>query len=164
MKHLDFCTHIQFPEDHDVLKRKLFDVNIRLFHSSTQYKRIVLEVCDYIVWLARTEKEGYKKPHGWSGANAGIPWNIIAYTHNDEVFVMINPRITNAFGDFKSVKTNCGSLTLEEPRKVHRSEFIDVNYEDTNGLTQIKRFGPTPGYTVQHEIQHNLGILITDLT
>lgn len=163
MKHLDVCTHISNEADKDILTRKLFDVNIRLFHSSPPYKRLVLDACAYIEWAAITEKEGYKKPHGWSGANAGIPWNIIAYVEDGKSYVMINPRITNGFGEYKTVKTNCGSLTLEKPREVHRQEFIDVNYEDTRGLTQIKRFGPKPGYTVQHEIQHNLGILITDL-
>lgn len=31
MTHLDACTHIDFPSDRDILGRRLFDVNMRLF-------------------------------------------------------------------------------------------------------------------------------------
>lgn len=162
-KHLDYCTHIQFPEDRDLLTRKLFDVNMRLFHSSPAYKRLVLDAVAYIEWCTLTEKEGYKKPHGYSGANAGIPWNIISFMDGLGSRIMINPIITGGRGSYKPVESNCGSLTLDKPRQIHRQEFITVEWFNTQGVEHVKEFGPTPGYTIQHEIQHNLGILITDL-
>jgi len=164
VKHLDYCTHMKFPEDREMLTTKLPNVNMRLFQSSPVYERLVLDAVAYIEWCAATEKEGYKKPHGYSGANAGIPWNIIAYMDGTTSRIMINPEIRGGRGDYKPVKTNCGSLTLEESRKVHRSEFVTVHWFDTRGVEHTKEFGPTPGYTIQHEIQHNLGILITSLT
>lgn len=163
VKHLDYCTHMQFPEDQDILTRKLFDVNMRLFHSSKAYRLIVLESCQYLRWCTDTEKEGYKKPHGYSGANAGIPWNIIAVKVGEYPDVMINPKIINGRGAIKKVNTNCGSLTLDAPITIYREEFVTVEWYNTDGVFQRAEFGPTPGFTIQHEIQHNLGTLITSL-
>lgn len=163
VNHLDYCTHIQFKDDRDILTRELFDVNMRLFHSSEPYRILVLRACGYIQHCADTEKEGYKKPHGWSGANAGIPWNIIAIKSGEYPSVMINPKIVGGRGEYKKVKSNCGSLTLDKPREIHRQEFVTVEWFDETGCPRRAEFGPTPGYTIQHEIQHNLGILITTL-
>lgn len=153
-KHLDVCTHIDFNFDHDILKRRLFDVNMRLFQSSPDYKSIVLCCAEYIRELARTTREGYKTPHGFSGANAGIPFNIIA----DQERVYLNPVITYRQGVRRST-SNCGSLTLKEPIEIWRYEEISVDYFDLEGAPHtIEGYLPT----LQHEIDHNNGILITD--
>lgn len=164
VKHSDYCTHISNPEDVDVLTRPLFDVNMRLFATSAEYKAIVLQVCDYIKWCCETEKEGYKKPHGWSGANAGIPFNIIAVMRNGEAVVMINPKILNNMGRVIPVMSNCGSLTLPESIRVDRHKYINLAYYDTSGQfcyeAAVDR--AEMGFTIQHEVDHNLGTLITD--
>ena len=77
IKHLDWCTHVQFESDKDILTRKNFDVNMRLFHANAEYRKIIQNISNYIGNCAVTTKEGYKTPHGWSGANAGFPFNII---------------------------------------------------------------------------------------
>jgi hypothetical protein len=151
--HLDYCTHMNNPVDRDILTRPLFDVNMRLFQTSATYNEIVQQCCAYLVWCSTTEKEGYKKPHGFSGANAGIPFNIIAV--GDEA--MINPKIVSMKGR-KIGLSNCGSLTLEQPIKIWRWEEVTIEYFDTKGSAKTKK-----GYypTEQHEIDHNNGILIT---
>lgn len=153
-RHEDYCTHVNHPEDMDILTRKVFDVNMRLYKTSNEYRAIVLKCAYYIRWNAQTEKEGYKKPHGFSGANAGIPFNIIATT--DEV--MINPKIISSTGTREGL-SNCGSLTLSKPIKIRRHSNITVEYFNLAGVLQT-----ITGYlpTVQHEIEHNLGVLITD--
>ena len=172
LKHSDVCTHISNKEDQDILTRRLFDVNMRLFHSSPEYRKIVLGVCEYIVLQTKTKREGYKKPHGFSGANAGIPFNIIGYwknwTTNPEeggsVNIMINPKILKFYGKKIISKSNCGSIILKEPVDVVRDEFIDVEFYNTSGkkvlLEGVSR--EQCGLTIQHEIEHNNGILILD--
>lgn len=165
MKHEDYCTHVKYPEEKEFLTSKLFDVNMRLFESAPEYRAIVRQACDYLRWWCQNPKEGYKAPHGVSGANAGIPWNIIAYNRaNVAPMVMINPKILKEYGKDIESESNCGSLTLKEPIKIVRKEFIDIEFYDTSGFkhtwTIVDR--KNGGLTIQHEVDHNLGILITD--
>lgn len=163
VNHLDVCTHIKFPADRDILNRKNFDVNMRLFHSSPGYRSLVQEACHYIEECVSHDHDGYSTPKGWSGANAGIPWRIIAVMVGETPLVMINPIIEILEGGQEVVKSNCGSLTLSEPVEVKRHKSIKVSYYDTQGLPQwIKMQRIDGGYTAQHEVDHTLGILITD--
>ena len=96
--HEDYITHINNPEDTVYLRTKHFPVNMRLFHSSPEYKAIILQQCEYIRSLCLDTKEGYKKPHGMSSANAGLAFNIIGITvnrntPNEYCKIMINPDI-----------------------------------------------------------------------
>lgn len=156
LKHLDVCTHIKFDFDIDILKRKNFDVNLRLIQSSPAYRNIIHSCCDYILTLATSTREGYRKPRGFSGANAGIPFNIIATAKG---LVMINPHIIYASAAMREQASNCGSLTLETDIIVARHACVRIEYWDREGNHQeIVGYLPTE----QHEIDHNLGILITD--
>ena len=154
-KHEDYCTLLRNGGDEqDILTRKLFDVNMRLFRDNPRYQDLVLRAAEYVRWCAVTEKEGYKKPHGYSGANAGIPWNIIALADGT---VLINPYILLGEGRRQGL-SNCGSLLLEKPILVERFAHVVVCYFDRSGVEQQME-GYLP--TVQHEIDHNNGILIT---
>ena len=161
MKHSDYCTHIKNEEDRDILTRPNFDVNMRLFYSNPQYRHIVSSCCDLIRLCTLTEKEGYKAPHGWSGANAGIPFNIIGVKYEDACRILINPNIYSTDGKRIKVKTNCGSVILKEPTEMVRWEYIWVRYFNEFGESfDWGKIGPNPGFTIQHEIQHTQGILI----
>ena len=155
MKHEDFCTVYKYLADRDILTRKLFDVNLRLYKSSKQYRGIVRDCAAYILWCAQTEKEGYKKPHGYSGANAGIPFNIIATPEE----VMLNPKIIVASEEMVESLSNCGSLCLDNPIPIHRHTRITFTYYDLD----LVLHQTTGRYlTIQHEIDHNNGVLIWD--
>ncbi len=158
MKHVDRCTLLRNGGDEkDILTRRLFDVNMRLFHANSEYRSLVQCVCDWIRECAMTEAVGYKPPHGYSGANAGIPWNIIALADGT---VMINPKIVdNGGGTIRYSESNCGSLMLDKPIEIWRWANITVDYFDREG-SSCRVTGYLP--TVQHEIDHNNGILITD--
>lgn len=164
MHHSDYCTHIKNPEDKDILTRRLFDVNMRLFETSKEYRNIINSICQYLIWWAKTPKDGYKMPHGVSGANAGISFNIIAVNRGEFPNIMINPKILKSYGKKIESESNCGSLTLEAPIKILRDEFVDIEYFTIAGNKKIERkIGrEQAGFTIQHEIEHNLGILITD--
>lgn len=168
MKHSDYITHIKNEEDKVYLRSKLLPVNIRLFNTSPEYKAIILQQCEYLKMLVLTKMLGYKKPHGMSSANAGLVFNIIAICRNrneeDEFAdIMINPKILNLGGDLVDTTTNCGSLTLKHPIAIKRREYVEVEYFNEQGDFIHEVFTREQGsFTIQHEIDHNLGILIID--
>ncbi len=168
MKHENYITHIKNKEDQVYLKSKHFPVNMRLFKTSPEYKEIILQQCNYIRSLCLDTKEGYKKPHGMSSANAGLSFNIIGITKNrgkkDEYCeIMINPVIKEVSSYTITTSSNCGSLTLKEPISVLRFAQIHVEWYTENGSPNAQSFTREDGgLTIQHEIDHNNGILITD--
>lgn len=154
--HLDVCTHIMNAEDNDILTRKGFDVNLRLMKTSPVYRNIIVQIVDYIRECAMTKRAGYSRPMGFSGANAGIPFNIIAM--RDGTY-MINPHIIDWSHERRVTRSDCGSLTLERPIDVWRYKNVTIEYWDLDGKRgEVTGFYPTE----QHEIDHNNGILITD--
>ena len=155
-EHEKNCTHMKYPEDTDILTRRLFAVNMRLFNINSEYKKLVLDCCEYIKLRATTTKEGYTRPYGFSGANAGIPFNIIA---TRDGLVLINPEIIDHTAETKISRSNCGSLTLDNPINIYRYKYIKVQYYNISGKEEILE-GYLP--TIQHEIDHNNGILISD--
>lgn len=166
--HTDYVTDIGNAEDRKYLRVPLFDVNMRLFHANAKYKGLVLSACEYISFLCLTKAEGYKLAHGFSGANAGIPWNIIAIARNRGekdawAEIMINPKIIDQSKEIIQSESNCGSIRLPKPIIVNRYEWIEVTWYDLNGKFKTERFDREHGgLTIQHEVDHNLGILITD--
>ncbi len=115
--------------------------------------------------LVVTQKyDNYPKLAGLSGANIGIPFNIITLFKDDVVIHMINPSITKMSKQTRVVNSNCGSLNLKEKISVTRREWVDVSYHDIDGRHHQTRFTIAEGgATVQHEIDHNKGILITNI-
>lgn len=167
-KHEDYVTHINNEEDLVYLKTKHFPVNMRLFKTSPEYKNIILQQCNYIRERCLDTIEGYKKPHGMSSANLGLAHNIIGITKNrnkDNEYcqIMINPVILDVDNNFIESLSNCGSLTLEKPIKLKRYYNILVNWFDEEGEEHTADFTrEIGGFTIQHEVDHNNGILITD--
>jgi peptide deformylase len=168
MKVEDYLTHIDNSEDVQYLKGKAFPVNMRLFRTSPEYKAIVLQCCEYIKKLALTKMDGYKKPHGMSGANLAIPFNIIAFVANrgteyETAEIMINPTVESYSEKKVKTRSNCGSIRLTEPIEITRFQSVRVSWYDENGVLRIATLDREHGgFTIQHEIDHNLGILITD--
>lgn len=168
-KHSDYITHIDNEEDKPFLKSKLLNVNMRLFKTSLEYKTIILQQCEYLKMLVLTKMDGYKKPHGMSAANAGLTFNIITICINrgkkeEYAQVMINPRIVHKSKETILTSSNCGSIVLKEPIKVRRSTNIEVHYFNELGIELKEEFYRQNGaFTIQHEVDHNNGVLITDI-
>ena len=60
-------------------------------------------------------------------------------------------------------ESNCGSVRLDKSIQVWRYEWVKVNYFNIFGIEEAEIFNREDGgFTIQHEINHNLGILITD--
>lgn len=154
---------IQEGERHDdMLHRKLFDVNIRLFNVNKEYRKLILNIVSYMKKVAKREFEDYTGAKGVSGANVGIPFNIIGVKNNNKWDFFLNPRYVKRSWKKEITKSNCGSLLLKNVIKIKRYKWIKVEYYNLKGKKEIDYFNGHYGHTMQHEIEHNQGVLITD--
>jgi peptide deformylase len=167
-KAADTFTHIENIDDVIFLRKKAFPVNMRLFRSNKTYNKLI-HSCAYMVSTACLEEySDYKKPHGMSGANLAIPFNIIGVVKNrgskdEHIEIMLNPEIVGHSIATTKVKSNCGSIRLEKMIEVERYNEIHVRWYNLNGDPKFKSFNKLGGgFTIQHEIDHNNGVLITD--
>jgi peptide deformylase len=115
-----------------------------------------------------SEFENYNL-RGLSGANIGIPFNIIvllvpSWGYPDNILEMINPQIIRYKGEVEKHLSNCGSICLPAPIKIKRYYEIDVTYFSREGtLVERNLIAPKDGsLIIQHEVDHGLGKLITD--
>lgn len=155
---------VQNKEDDDsMLHNKLFNVNMRLFNNNKQYQHLILDIVSYMEKVAKKKFKDYTPAKGISGANVGIPFNIIGVKNeNDKWDFFINPKYLKKSSVGRVVKSNCGSLRLKEPIEVRRHKWIELEYYNLKGKRRVKRFDGNYGYTVQHEVNHNKGVLIVD--
>jgi len=159
----EVLTSISNEEDVPYLRSKLLDVNIRLYENDLDYRQLVEEAIELIAWRLTSEYEDYSNPLGMSGANCGIPWNIIAFINEKNgAQIMINPVIVSHTG-LKTVTSNCGSLRLNEKISINRYEAVTVKYYcELRKRYVLKTYAGKIASTIQHEIDHNNGILIID--
>lgn len=159
---------VQNGEEHDdSLHMKAAAVNMRLFESNATYRSIIMRTIHLMKQGARIEFEDYPKAQGVSGANVGVPFNIVIIVTKEGNEVFINPEVMAKSTDLVEVKSNCGSLNLPEPIAVVRQKFIEVKWFDVDGKKHREVFeigdkNKISSATLQHEIDHNLGILITE--
>jgi len=150
-------------EDDSILHNKLLDVNMKLFNNNKKYRRLVLKIIDYMKKVAKMKFENYSSAKGISGANVGVPFNIIGVKNkNNKWDFFINPICLKKAPTKKTVKSNCGSLCLEKPIEIERHTWIRIEYYNLKGDKKSDYFSGQYGNTIQHEIDHNNGILIID--
>jgi peptide deformylase len=165
MSEIKSCL-VQDGEHHDYILHNIsHPVNIRLLKNNPSYLSLITSVISHMLDILETDFDNYAELQGLSGANVGIPFNIVILTTDNEPLVMINPEIIKKSKDTKTVTSNCGSINLAEPIKVKRwkkvrVKYVPFNVSKTNLFNVIKKSFNTG--TVQHEIDHNLGILIID--
>jgi len=161
MKIKEQLLHIDEQQSH-MLEVPLFDVNMRLYMSNKRYKKIVTDAISHMCKVLNTKFSDYPELKGISGANVGIPFNLVVVKKDDGThLVMINPKITKYGRHTKIVKSNCGSINLKEPIKVRRWKFIKAVYHDLGGAVVEDTFTDKDyAFTVQHEVDHNRGITI----
>lgn len=148
--------------DNQSLRNKLLNVNIRLFQANKKYSGIVILIIDYMKKLLATSFSDYSNLRGISGANIGIPINIIGFVSTKgHVVIMINPFIKEHSDKKRTVSSNCGSLVLPKSIKVERSYSVTVDYHNEDGRPCFRTFEGTDAFVIQHEVDHNNGILIT---
>lgn len=154
-------------ESNEMLKVALFDVNMRLYNDNIVYKRLISDIIDHMIDALHRKYTDYPELKGISGANVGIPFNIVVIktkkaTKTTNV-VLINPRYRRGENsDIIKVASNCGSLSLEKDIPTERYDAIMLSYFNVDGKYIQKRVDTKEVCTLQHEIDHNNGILITD--
>lgn len=164
----DCITYIGCVGDVCYLRTPLLPVNMRLMSTSLGYRALVQACCAYLRQIALCELEGYGRPFGMSGANLALPFNIIGVVYGrgtPTAFceIMLNPRILEYQGSLEYASSNCGSIRLKENLEVLRYSKVKLRYFDESGTQHERWFDKAQGaYTIQHEVDHNLGVLITD--
>jgi len=155
---------VQDKEDgDDILHNELFNVNMRLFNTNKKHNKLILNIVNYMEKIAKKKFKDYTSAKGISGANVGVPFNIIGVKNKKNKWdFFINPTYLKKSPIKKTVKSNCGSLCLEKPIETDRCVWIKIEYYDLKGQKKIEYFSGPYGNTIQHEIDHNKGILITD--
>lgn len=151
----------------EMLKVPLFDVNMRIYNNNDVYKRLIKNIIDHMIDTLHRKYANYPELRGISGANIGVPFNIVVVkiTRGKETTdgVFINPKYRRAEkSDVITVTSNCGSLRLEKDIPTKRYNAIDLYYFDIDGKYIQKYVDEREMCTIQHEIDHNNGILITD--
>lgn len=156
--------HMDGEGEKSYLHRQLFNVNMRLYAINTAYYMFINNIISYMKVLFRLSYTDYEALKGVSGANIGIPFNIVVVAdEDDEAFItMINPEIISYGDKKKSRKSNCGSLRLDKPIMVERYDKIEVKYYDELGSGVATTFTGKLASTIAHEIDHNNGITIED--
>jgi peptide deformylase len=163
----DVMTYIKNVEDIPYLRTPLLPVNMRLWHSSTSYRAIIQHCCDYMKQIVLSDLDGYSEPYGISGANVAIPFNIIGIVHARSrkgkwAEILINPSYEpESQSEDWLTQSNCGSIRLPKPIIVRRHSRIKVSWWDEQGKFHQLQNLVNAG-TIQHEVDHNRGILITD--
>jgi len=150
-------------------------VNMRLFKSNKLYKSIIMRTIHLMSRGANIDFDDYPKAQGVSGANIGVPFNIVIVVIRDEdgtvvrndLEVFLNPRVVKKSKKMVKCNTNCGSVNLVKKIEVLRHKWVEVEWYDIMGKQHLEIFeigdeNPVSSATLQHEIDHNMGILITD--
>ena len=150
--------------ENSTLKNRVFDVNMRLFRTTLFYRQIIMDCIQYMDSHLNMAFEDYHNHRGISGAELGLPFNIIGYKQGNDKKFCINPKIINVSKETIETETKCGALKLEKSVKVYRHTFIDLEYFDTKGQKIIEKniSRNEGGFTIQHEVDHNMGIGILD--
>lgn len=148
-----------------ILRKKLFNIPVVLIKSSENFRKLVRTLIAHMIYVMNLKYDDYAEVKGISGANIGVPYNIIIVKDKKDKknIVMINPEIGNIGDEMVEVSSNCGSVVLKEPIKLRRyKRIIATWYSILDGEYIVHEFEGPLAYTIQHEVEHNLGCLITD--
>jgi len=155
---------VQIDEtQNETLRIPLFDVNIRLFKENESYRDVIRHVMHHMEEALCESYTNYPDLKGISGANVGIPFNIVATYYHNRVEFYINPsyKKSNTEESPRRIRSNCGSLRLTNEVWIDRHATIELSYYDKEGELQEATFSGAEARTIQHEVDHNDGILIT---
>lgn len=170
-------------KDDKVLHSKSCNVNMRLLKHSSYYREVINAILGTMKEIFYLKCNDYGAIQGISGPNLGIPLRIIMLRMRREkdgkhinglpdklaldselpaLLCMLNPRITSKSSEKYTAKSNCGALLFKTPINIERFEWVQVSFFDVGGRLCKYRFHKPIAATIQHEIDHLNGILITE--
>ena len=94
---------------------------------------------------------------GMAANMIGVNKRIIAFDHEGEYTVMLNPVIVKKSGAYEAEE---GCLSLAGTRKTKRFQTIKVQWQNEKFQTRYKTFTGWTAQIIQHEIDHCEGVLI----
>jgi peptide deformylase len=105
---------IQVSENDPILRKQLFDVPMRLFRNNYSFKHVILDIISHMKATLNSKYDDYPEVKGISGANVGIPYNIIVIKVGEANKVFINPLMgIRDKEEVVEVESNCGSIVLK---------------------------------------------------
>lgn len=152
---------IEFSE---LLHRRGFNVNMRLYNNNEHYNKMIKEIINYMHKALTTYYSDFI-PAGISAHNIGVPLNIISfkiYPENPGIMTMINPKIVSKSKEELIRSSLCGSILDKKWYRVKRPIWIEVEYYNLTGEKKNEKYNSYCG-TICHEIDHNNGILVSDI-
>jgi peptide deformylase len=137
----------------DCLFRKGFQVNMRLYNSNAEYKKMILSIVEYMELCNFTGLFA-----AMSGANIGVPLNLVLLGTKR---LFINPKIIAKSRETTLNFNGCGSISSRQSYMlVEFPTWITVQYFDREGVEHVENFNGMDCILLQHEIWHNQGIMI----
>lgn len=107
--------------------------------------------------LSDTLLEHWDSCAGMAANMIGVRKRMIAFNHDGQCVVMLNPEIVHCDGPYEARE---GCLSLDGVRSATRYQRIKVRFQNTQLQTRLKTFTGWTAQIIQHEIDHCNGILI----
>lgn len=107
--------------------------------------------------LSDTLLEHWDSCAGMAANMIGVRKRIIAFNHDGQCVVMLNPEIIHCDGPYEARE---GCLSLDGVRSATRYQRIKVRFQNTQLQTRLKTFTGWTAQIIQHEIDHCNGVLI----
>jgi peptide deformylase len=98
---------------------------------------------------------------GLSAPQIGIPKRLTVCGLYGEIKTLVNPEILEKRGSFENSEY-CLSLPSHKTRKVQRSNFVMVRYQDLQGMQKILTATKNSAGLLEHEVDHLNGVLYID--
>ncbi|MCR4280576.1 MAG: peptide deformylase [Candidatus Komeilibacteria bacterium] len=98
---------------------------------------------------------------GLAGRQVGRDENIFLINNHGRIMVFVNPRIIYRSRQRQVGEEGCLSIPGVYGL-VERSKAVIVKYHDELGQLRLRRFKDLPAVVVQHEYDHNRGVLFID--
>lgn len=112
--------------------------------------------------MAATSPLHVAKAIGLAANQIGITKRVIIVLQGGQWLTLVNPRIVRSEGE-QTLRDGCMSVGYGAVFKVRtRPAFIQVEYQDENGVPQRRKAKGINAACIAHEIDHLDGILFTD--
>ena len=119
--------------DSEILIRPCFPVNIRLMKTNVGYFNVVEQAINHMKGVIQTKFSDYAALQGISGANVGIPFNIIIIYYDGKLLTMLNPVVIS-----KSKEEGTAIMCFEKDNKFcHRGVIAKELMRQGIGVTAI---------------------------
>ena len=123
-----------------------------------EFKEIIQDLKDTLTHLQETKRIG----RGLAAPQIDHMKKVILFQLPDRSLIMVNPKIVWKSEETFPVWDSCFCFDVAFFVEIERHKSIRVEYQDENGNAKTEEFSGDLSELVQHEVDHLLGILVTD--